>query len=123
MVINQGDIYWVEVDEPAGSEPGYAHPHVVIQNNLYNQSKIRTVITCVLTSNMKLANLPGNVLLEKGEAGLPKASVVNVSQIFTVDKTQLGEYIGTLSLERVNEILDGISLFLEPRDLDKVKSA
>ena len=123
MVINQGDIYWVEVDEPAGSEPGYTHPHVVVQNNLYNQSKIRTVITCVLTSNMKLANLPGNVLLEKGEASLPKASVVNVSQILTVDKTQLGEYIGTLSLQRVNEILDGISLFLEPRDLDKVKSA
>ena len=119
MVINQGDIYWVEVDEPTGSEPGYAHPHVVMQNNLYNQSKIRTVIVCVLTSNLKLANLPGNVLLEKGEANLPKASVVNVSQTLTVDKTQLGEYIGTLSSKRVNEILDGISLFLEPRDLDK----
>ena len=122
MVINQGDIYWVEVDEPISSEPGYIHPHVVIQNNLYNQSKIRTVIACVLTSNLKLANLPGNVLLEKGEANLPRASVVNVSQLQTVDKTQLGEYIGTLSSKRVNEILDGISLFLEPRDLDRLKS-
>ncbi len=122
MVINQGDIYWVEVDEPSGSEPGYTHPHVVIQNNLYNQSKIRTVITCVLTSNLKLANLPGNVLLEKGEANLPRASVVNVSQLQTVDKAQLGEYIGTLIPKRVNEILDGISLFLEPRDLDRIKS-
>jgi len=120
MVINQGDIYWVEVDEPTGSEPGYTHPHVVIQNNLYNQSKIRTVIVCVLTSNLKFAGVPGNVLLEKGEANLPKASVVNVSQILTIDKTQLGEYIGNLSLKRVNEILDGISLFLEPRDLDRL---
>jgi mRNA interferase MazF len=120
MVINQGDIYWVEVDEPAGSEPGYIHPHVVVQNNLYNQSKIRTVIVCVLTSNLKYAGVPGNVSLEKREANLPKASVVNVSQILTIDKTQLGEYIGTLSLKRVNEILDGISLFLEPRDLDRL---
>ena len=120
MVINQGDIYWVEVDEPTGSEPGYIHPHVVIQNNLYNQSKIRTVIVCVVTSNLKLAGLPGNVLLEKDEANLSKVSVINVSQILTVDKTQLGEYIGTLSPKRVNEILDGISLFLEPRDLDRL---
>jgi mRNA interferase MazF len=120
MVINQGDIYWVEVDEPTGSEPGYTHPHIVVQNNLYNQSKIRTVIVCVLTSNLKYADVPGNVLLEKGEANLPKASVVNVSQIFTIDKTQLGEYIGTLSSKRINQLLDGISLFLEPRDLDRV---
>lgn len=120
MVINQGDVYWVEVDEPIGSEPGYTHPHVVIQNNLYNQSKIRTVIVCVLTSNLKYAGVPGNVLLEKGEANLPKASAVNVSQIFTVDKTQLGEHIGTLSAKRVSQILDGISLFLEPRDLDRI---
>ena len=120
MVINQGDIYWVEVDEPVGSEPGYIHPHVIVQNNLYNQSKIRTVIACVLTSSLKLANLPGNIALEKGEANLPRISVINVSQIFTIDKTQLGEYIGTLSPKRVNEILDGISLFLEPRDLDRL---
>lgn len=120
MVINQGDIYWVEVDEPTGSAPGYTHPHIVVQNNLYNQSKIRTVIVCVLTSNLKYAGVPGNVALEKGEANLPKASVVNVSQIFTIDKMQLGEYIGTLSPKRVNLILDGISLFLEPRDLDRL---
>jgi mRNA interferase MazF len=120
MVINQGDIYWVEVDEPTGSEPGYTHPHVVVQNNLYNQSKIRTVIVCVLTSNLKYANVPGNVPLEKGEANLPKASVINVSQIFTIAKTQLGEYIGSLSSKRINEILDGISLFLEPRDLERL---
>ena len=120
MVVNQGDIYWVEVDEPSGSEPGYTHPHVVIQNNLYNQSKIRTVIVCALTSNLKYANVPGNVLLEKGEANLPKASVINVSQIFTIDKSQLGEYIGTLTQKRIYQILDGLQLFIEPRELDRL---
>lgn len=118
MVINQGDIYWVELGEPSRSEPGYTHPNVVIQNNLSNQSRIQTVIICGVTSNLKLAQAPGNVLLEKGEANLPRASVVNVSQLLTVDKTQLGEYIGTLSRKRVYEILDGINLFLEPRDLN-----
>ena len=121
MVINQGDIYWVEVDEPFGSEPGYLHPHVVVQNNLHNHSKIRTVIVCVITSNLKYAEVKSNVLLEKGEANLPKASVVNASQIVTVDKSQLGEYIGSLSSKRVQQILKGVQLFLEPRELDKVQ--
>ncbi|MDQ3006552.1 MAG: type II toxin-antitoxin system PemK/MazF family toxin [Anaerolineales bacterium] len=120
MVINQGDVYWVEVDEPSGSEPGYSHPHVVVQNNLHNQSKIRTVIVCVITSNLKFANMSGNVLLEKGEANLPRESVVNASQILTIDKSQLGEYIGTLSKKRLYQILDGVQLFLEPRDLDRL---
>lgn len=119
MVINQGDIYWVELTDPSGSEPGYTHPNVVIQNNLYNQSKIHTVIICGLTSNLKYAQLPGNVLLEKGEANLPKASVVNVSQLLTIDKTQLGEYIGALPPRRLYQILEGVTSFLEPRDLDR----
>lgn len=118
MVINQGDIYWIELDEPEGSEPGYRHPHVVIQNNLFNRSQIRTVLVCPLTSNLKRANAPGNVLLEKGESNLSKQSVVNVSQVFTVDKGQLDEFIGTLPPKRIREILDGIKLVLEPRDLD-----
>lgn len=119
MVINQGDVYWVELNDPSGSEPGYTHPNVVIQNNLYNQSKLHTVIICGLTSNLKYAQLPGNVLLEKGEANLPKASVVNVSQLLTIDKTQLGEYIGVLSPRRLYQILEGVTSFLEPRDLDR----
>ena len=118
MVINQGDIYWIELDESEGSEPGYKHPHVILQNNLFNRSQIRTVVVCPLTSNLKRANAPGNVLLEKSEANLSKQSVVNVSQIFTVDKVQLDEYIGTLSPKRIGEILEGISLVLQPRDLD-----
>ena len=117
MVINQGDVYWVELDEPIGSEPGYAHPHVVVQNNLFNQSRLQTVVVCALTSNLKLAEAPGNVLLEKGEANLSKASVVNVTQLFTADKSQLGELIGSLSSRRVREVLRGINLLLEPREV------
>jgi mRNA interferase MazF len=118
MVINQGDIYWIELDEPTGSEPGYSHPHVVVQNNVFNASRINTVIVCALTSNIKRAEAPGNVLLEKGEANLSKQSVVLVSQIFTVDKTQLGEFIGTLSERRVKQIIEGIYLMTEIRNLD-----
>jgi len=116
MVINQGDVYWVDLGEPTGSEPGYRHPHVVIQNNLFNRSQIRTVVVCALTSNLKRASAPGNVLLERGEANLPRPSVVNVSQVFTVDKAHLDEYIGTLSSQRVREILNGIRLVMEPRE-------
>ncbi|MGC1376620.1 MAG: type II toxin-antitoxin system PemK/MazF family toxin [Anaerolineales bacterium] len=118
MVIHQGDIYWVELDEPIGSEPGYSHPHVVVQNNVFNASRINTVIVCALTSNVKRAQAPGNVLLEQGEGDLPKQSVVLVSQVFTVDKSQLGELIGKVSEQRVRQILDGIHLLTEPRNLE-----
>ena len=117
MVIRQGDIYWVDLQEPIGSEPGYRHPHVVVQNDVFNCSRIHTVVVCALTSNLQRAEAPGNVLLKLGEANLPKQSVVNVSQIFTVDKRQLEEKIGSLSTLRVREILDGIRLVLEPRSL------
>jgi mRNA interferase MazF len=118
MVIHQGDIYWVELEEPAGSEPGYSHPHVVVQNNVFNASKINTVIVCALTSNLKRAQAPGNVLLEQNEGNLPKQSVVLVSQIFTVDKSQLGEFMGKLSERRVKQVLEGIYLLTEPRNLE-----
>jgi mRNA interferase MazF len=118
MVINQGDLYWVDLEEPQGSEPGYRHPHVVVQNNLFNHSRIRTVLVCPLTSNLKRADAPGNVLLEKQEANLPKPSVVNVSQVFTIDKAQLGDHIGTLPPKRVRQILDGIKLVIEPREVE-----
>ena len=118
MVINQGDVFWIELDEPAGSGPGYRHPHLVIQNNVFNRSRINTVVVCALTSNLRRANAPGNVLLEPRESNLPKQSVVAVSQLFTVDKTQLGEHVGTLSKKRVCEILDGLKLLTEPREVD-----
>lgn len=116
MVINQGDIFWVDLGDPVGSQPGYIHPYVVIQNNMFNHSGISTVIACALTSNLKRATVPGNVSLDAGEGDLPKKSVVVVSQIFTVDKSQLSEYIGTLPRKRIQQILNGIGLLIEPRE-------
>jgi len=115
MVIEQGEIYWVDLGEPGGSEPGYRHPHIVIQNNLFNSSKINTVVMCSLTSNLKRGLSPGNVVLKKGEANLTKQSVVNITQIYTVDKNDLCDKIGRVSSERVKEIISGIKLLTEPR--------
>jgi mRNA interferase MazF len=117
MVIVQGDIFWVDFGKPSGSQPGYRHPHVVVQNSIFNRSRLNTVVVCALTSNLKRAEAPGNVLLEKSEANLSKQSVVNVTQIFTVDKADLVEKIGSLSRERVKQILDGILLLIEPQDV------
>ena len=119
MVINQGDLFWIDLTEPSGSAPGYRHPHVVIQNNIFNQSRINTVVVCALTSNLRRAEAPGNVLLGPGEANLPKPSVVNVSQIFTIDKSDLMDKIGTLSAGRIQEILDGINLLLTPGEVQE----
>lgn len=116
MVIEQGEIYWVDLGPPIGSEPGYRHPHVVIQNNVFNASRINTVVVCALTSNLKRSQAPGNVLLNKGEADLPKQCVVNISQIYTVNKADLVEKIGKVSGKRFAEILYGIKLLTEPRE-------
>lgn len=118
MEINQGDIYWIDLGEPGGSGPGYRHPYLVVQNNLFNQSKIHTVVVCELTTNLRREQSPGNVLLEAGEADLPEASVVNVTQLFTVDKSHLQDYIGTLSFRRVRQIVKGIQLLIQPAEVD-----
>jgi mRNA interferase MazF len=117
MVIKQGEIYWINLSEPKGSEPGYRHPHIIIQNNLFNTSRINTVVVCSLTTNLNRANAPGNVLLNKGEANLPRKSIVNISQIFTVNKTDLVEKIGQVSQNRMMEVLDGLKLLTEPREV------
>lgn len=117
MVVQQGDIYWVDLGEPVGSAPGFRHPHIVVQNNAFNQSAINTVVVCALTSNLNRANAPGNVRLERGEANLPKSCVVNISQVFTIDRSQLVEKIGVLSAERMRQVLDGLYLLLEPYEI------
>jgi len=114
MTIKQGDIYWIRLTAPRGSEPGFRHPHVVVQNDVFNASRINTVVVCALTSNLKRARAPGNVTLLKGEANLPKKSVVNISQLLTVDKMDLTEKIGTLSSEITQEVIEGIRLLLDP---------
>ncbi|RPJ24471.1 MAG: type II toxin-antitoxin system PemK/MazF family toxin [Chloroflexi bacterium] len=124
MIVNQGDIYWIPLKEPSGLELSHTHPHVVIQDNVFNHSRINTVVVCALTTNLKRAKAPGNVLLEVGEANLPKQSVVVVSQVSTVDKAQLGEYIGSLNEQRISQILAGmqfLQLMTEHRETGKEK--
>src|SRR3990167_7296716 len=117
MVITQGDIFWAELGTPRGSAPGYRHPYVVVQNDLFNKSTIQTVVMCALASNLVRAGAPGNVRLVKGEANLSKPSVINISQLVTIDKHDLVEKIGTLSKKRVLDVLDGLELLLKPRSL------
>lgn len=114
MKIMQGDIYWVVLGVPKGSEPGYRHPHVVIQNNVFNASRINTVVVCAITTNLSLSMAPGNVSLLKGEANLTKKSVVNISQIVTINKSDLKDKIGSLSSTKTKEIIEGIKLLVEP---------
>ena len=106
--INRGDVFWIGPDDTRGPAPRYSHPHVVVQDDVFNHSRITTVVVCALTSNLHRAKEPGNVLLEVGEGNLPQQSVVVVSQISSVDKVRLGEWIGSLSDARVEQILSGL---------------
>lgn len=115
-MINQGDIYWVDLDEPRDSSQGYRRPCVVVQNHVLNHSRLRTTIVCLTTSNLRRAAAPGNLPLQPGEGGLQLPSVVNVSQLLTIDKANLTDYIGTIGAARMREIVRGIALILEPRD-------
>lgn len=108
MKINRGDVFWIPPDDSRGPIPVYSHPHVVVQDDVFNHSRITTVVVCALTSNLHRVTEPGNILLEEGEGNLPKQSVVVVSQISSVDKTRLGERIGSLSSTRVDQILAGL---------------
>jgi mRNA interferase MazF len=108
-IINQGNVYWIRPENPDEAELGYySHPYVVVQDNLFNYSRIHSVVVCALTTNLKQANAPGNVLLEVGEANLPKQSAVVVSKVSAVHKSQLGDYIGSLSERRIKQILAGM---------------
>lgn len=106
--INRGDLFWIQPDDSQGLAPSYAHPHLVVQEDVLNHSRIATVVVCALTSNLERANEPGNVLLDVGEGSLPKRSVIVVSQISSIEKTRLGERIGSLSEERVVQALSGL---------------
>jgi mRNA interferase MazF len=105
VTINRGDVFWIDSDDERDSVP---HPHVVVQEDVFNHSRIASVVVCALTSNLHRAHEPGNVLLDAGEGNLPKQSVVVVSQISAVDKARLGERIGSLSEARVQQIVAGL---------------
>jgi mRNA interferase MazF len=98
--IRQGQVCWFDFGTPSGSSPAERHPCVIVQGDLFNRSAIATTVVCLITSNLTRANAPGNVLLRKGEGGLPKKSVVNISQIITVEKRALGARLGQLNSNR-----------------------
>lgn len=112
-MIRRGEVWWGELGEPTGSEPGFRRPVVVVQADAFNRSRIQTVVCAVLTSDLRLADAPGNVLLSKRESRLPKDAVVNVSQIVTIDRSALAELVGQLPARVCDRIDDGLRLVLE----------
>ena len=111
-MIAQGEIWWADLDLPTGSEPGFRRPVIVVQSDAFNRSRISTVVCVALTSNLKWANAPGNMLLEAKATGLAKDSVVNVSQVVTLDKAALTERVGRVSRAKLQLVIDGINLVL-----------
>lgn len=108
--MQRGEIWWATLPRPVGSEPGYRRPMLVVQADPFNSSAISTVICAVITSNLRLAGAPGNTRISPRESGLPKASVVNVSQLMTVDKEFLTERIQVLSARTMEQISEGLRL-------------
>lgn len=111
-MIRRGEIWWASLPEPAGSEPGYRLPVLVVQTNDFNEGGIRTVIVLAITSNLRLAGAPGNVLCHRRDTGLAKESVINVSQTFTVNKARLTHRIGMLPSTLMQEVETGLRLVL-----------
>lgn len=112
-LVGQGEVYWVDFGEPLGSEPGFIRPAVVVQNDLFNDTRLATVMVCPITSNLR-RTFRGHVALSRGEGGLRTNSIVETSQIMTVDKRALGEMLGQVSRTRVMQVLRGALLYLQP---------
>lgn len=110
--MKRGEIWWASLEEPRGSEPGYKRPVVIISADAFNQSKIQTVIVAVVTSNLRLANAPGNISLAKRDSDLSKGSVINVSQLLTIDKSFLIEKVGRLPDKKIAALDEGLKLSL-----------
>ena len=110
--MERGTVWWAQLPEPIASEPGFRRPVIIIQSNAFNRSRIRTIIAVVLTSNLRLAEAPGNVLIPATDSGLPKDSVAYVSQIITLDRTFLTEKCGRMSSRIMKAVDDGIRLVL-----------
>lgn len=111
-MIRRGEIWWASLSEPAGSEPGYRRPVLVVQTNEFNEGGIRTVIVLAITSNLRLAGAPGNVLCRTRDTGLARESVINVSQTATVNKARLTQRIGMLPSTLMQEVEAGLRLVL-----------
>ena len=113
MVIRNASIYWVDFSPGKGSEPMGRRPGLVIQDDALNDSNLNTVIMLAITSTLKFGDLPGNIILQKGEANMPKRCVINVTQIKSVDKKSIKENIGALSEERMAEVYQGLKLVID----------
>lgn len=112
MVINRGDIWWSSLPEPVGSSPGYPRPVLVIQSDRFNKSELNTVVIAVISKNTRLAEADGNVLLTKSQSDLPHESVVNVSQLFTIDEITLRDHVSTLSEKKMQQVDNGLKKVL-----------
>lgn len=112
MVINRGEIWWANLPEPIGSSPGFRRPVVIIQSDTFHKTNLNTTVVVSITTNLELKEMRGNVLLKKHQSGLPKDSVVNVTQLFTLDKRLLFEPVGSLSERKMEQIDKGLRLVL-----------
>lgn len=112
MVVERGQVWWADLNEPSGSAPGFRRPVLVVQDDAFNRSRIRTVIAVVLTSNLRLVDAPGNVLIPAKAAGLPRDSVANVSQVITIDRDFLTEPVGRLRGQLLKNVDTGLRLVL-----------
>jgi mRNA interferase MazF len=112
LVVLRGEIWWASLPIPRGSEPGYRRPVVIVQSDAFNRSEISTIIVAAISSNLRLAEAPGNIYLKRRDSGLPKESVINVSHLLTLDKKYLSEKAGRLSLKHVNELNEGVKIAL-----------
>lgn len=111
-MVSRGELWWVDFGEPHGSAPGYRRPAVVVSSDRFNLSRLATVVVAAVTSNRRLAQAPGNVALASDSSGLPKESVVNVSQLLTIDRSLLDERAGVLSGSLMRAVEDGLRLGL-----------
>jgi mRNA interferase MazF len=111
-MIRRGQVYWLDLGDPRGSGPGFERPGVIVQDNDFNQTNIKTAIVAMITTNLRLATMDGNVLLNPRRNGVSKLSVVNVTQLYTIDKTVLVDLIGTVSKAELEQIDKGLRLVL-----------
>ncbi len=115
MVVERGELWWADLGEPTGAEPGYRRPVIIVQSDAFNRSRIDTTVALIITSNLQLLDAPGNVLIRAKESGLPKDSVANVTQLATVDRAMLTERVGRMPRRLMARIDDGFRLVLSLR--------
>jgi mRNA interferase MazF len=111
--MKRGEIWWADLESPRGSEPGYRRPVLIVQSDKFNESNINTIVCVAISSNVKLREAPGNLFLTKAESGLDKDSVVNFSQIITIDRVFLTEFIGSVRGSTINKIKNRIHIIFD----------